>query len=163
MRKRTGRCGHRPLQIYLSMKGKTTPLPCRASPLKRRQFRKASSFRGGGKPQAWRRSLRFSGEQCSPLQICVANAIIITSTACTRDSQKSSVIGTGKGKQRRLQAPGGQRGKRAIPPDGLNKFSLGQCFPERRGDVACYPWASLPSPFPLGDGLGIAPYRFTFS
>ena len=28
-----------------------------------------------------------------------------------------------------------------------------------RGDVACYPWASLPSPFPLGDGLGIAPYN----
>jgi|GEM_PF-1284859 hypothetical protein len=36
-------------------------------------------------------------------------------------------------------------------------------FSEReRGDVACYPLASLPSPFPLGDRLGIAPYRFTF-
>ena len=39
----------------------------------------------------------------------------------------------------------------------------GKLFSEReRGDEACYPWASLPSPFPLGDGLGIAPYRFTF-
>ena len=81
------RAGHRPLQIYLFMKDKTTPLPCRASrtersPLsptvtfphpvgnhlyERRQYQ-ASSFRGGGKPQAWRRSLRFSGEQCSPLR-----------------------------------------------------------------------------------------------
>ncbi|ERJ96985.1 hypothetical protein RUMCAL_00639 [Ruminococcus callidus ATCC 27760] len=25
--------------------------------------------------------------------------------------------------------------------------------------MACYPWASLPSPFPLGDGLGIVPYN----
>jgi len=29
-----------------------------------------------------------------------------------------------------------------------------------RVDVACYPWSSLPSPFPLGDGLGIDPYGF---
>ena len=29
-----------------------------------------------------------------------------------------------------------------------------------RSAAACYPWASLPSPFPLGDGLGIDPYGF---
>ena len=39
----------------------------------------------------------------------------------------------------------------------------GEPFEKRgRGDVACYPWASLPSPFPLGDGLGIAPYISLF-
>ena len=41
-----------------------TPLPCRASPLKRRQFEKASSYRGGG--TKCRRSDTPTGESCSP-------------------------------------------------------------------------------------------------
>ena len=41
------------------------------------------------------------------------------------------------------------------PPCGESPLSGEVCL----GDVACYPWASLPSPFPLGDGLGIAPYN----
>ena len=50
--------------------------------------------------------------------ICVANAIIITSTICTRDIQKSSIASTGKGRQGRLQAQADSE-ERAIPPDGF--------------------------------------------
>ena len=51
----------------------------------------------------------------------------IMSTACTSNRQKACVANTGKGNHGRLQAPGGQREKRAIPPDGFTVFSPGQC------------------------------------
>ena len=48
----------------------------------------------------------------------VANAIIITLTACTRDIQKTYATRTGKGRQGRLQAQADSE-ERAIPPDGF--------------------------------------------
>ena len=66
----------------------------------------------------------YRANNVRPYDLC-GKRRIITSTIYTKDIQKSNIAGTGKGKQGRLQAPGGQRGKRAIPPDGLNKFSLG--------------------------------------
>ena len=45
-------------------------------------------------------------------------------TACTRKHLNINITNTGKGNNRRWQAPGGQRGQRAIPPDGFDMAAL---------------------------------------
>ena len=81
-----------------------TLLPCRASPLKRRQFEKASSYRGGG--TKCRRSDTPTGESCSPG---------LTSLPCRasplkrRRFEKASSYRGGGTKCRRSDAPPGEQ------------------------------------------------------
>ena len=62
---------------------------------------------------------------------------------------ESHTASTGKGNYGRLQAPGGQRGQRAIPPDGFTAFSLGQHCRERQ-DINGIPLSYRTSPFSRG-------------
>ena len=57
--------------------------------------------------------------------------------ACTRKHLNINITDTGKGNNRRWQAPGGQRGQRAIPPDGFDMAALENYCPRAslRGDV----------------------------
>ena len=62
-------------------------------------------------------------------------------TACTGKHLNINITDTGKGNNRRWQAPGGQRGQRAIPPDGFDMAALENCCPQAssRGDVGVLP------------------------
>ena len=75
---------------------------------------------GGTPPPASLVPLPFQGR----LYYKLANAVKIKLTTCTGKHLNANITDTGKGNNRRWQAPGGQRGQRAIPPNGFDMAAL---------------------------------------
>ncbi|WP_455254756.1 hypothetical protein [Ruminococcus sp.] len=91
-----------------------------------------SLFKGGFFTQAFSHS--FQGRL---IAVDLQTPYLIKSPACTRKHLNINITNTGKGNNRRWQAPGGQREQRAIPPDGFDMAALENSCPRAslRGDV----------------------------
>ena len=99
-------------------------------------LRATSLFKGGFFTQAFSHS--FQGRL---ITVDLQTPYFIKLPACTRKRLNINITDTGKGNNRRWQAPGGQRGQRAIPPDGFDMAALENSCPlaSLRGDVGIAP------------------------